>query len=571
LDRIFKRLPTRIVFFVFAVTLITSLTVAGVSVRSTREFLREKINAEIVSTLDAAGYQIDAWYEQRLGEMQVFTSSDVLREVFPRSISTTQTADRDRAVREVNLYLQYLLEDFPQYAALFVLSNEEPGAVVFSVGRTPELPDSWLAELASVEDPAVGPMTSWSGGRLQIASAPIVDSAGNQLGTLHATVRLRKLSTMLSQTETEPSASISLIDAEGITLASSRVNQVGGRFEGPDLAGGLGDGEIAFQDYEAADGESLVAGLRPFPRFDWLIVYEEPYDKAFAPIVAAISRVTIINLAIVVVVCLAAFRIAVSIVRPIEALSDAARRIADGEKDVEIPAQTGEDEVAVLSRVFRGMTTTLTRNAAELERSHATIEETNASLQLKNEELLEMNEVLEQLSITDGLTKLHNHRYFQEVLASECKRADRTGEPLTLILFDIDEFKKWNDRLGHAGGDEILRKMAGILNDGVRETDLLARYGGEEFALLAPDTHLLGAAKLAEKLRTDISGAQFFLEPPSERSRVTVSVGVSIYDGDRKQLFAEADRALYRAKDSGRDCVVIAEREGGEEPAREDA
>ncbi len=564
MERIFNRLPTRIVFFVFAVTLITSLTVAGVSVRSTADFLRQKINHEVASTLAVAGVGIDAWYDQRLGEMQVFTSSEVLREVLPRALSPEPSQRRERAMREVSQYLQYLLDDFPQYGALFVLSNESSSSAAFSVGHAPELPSHWLGELASVESPDIGPLTSWAGGHLQIASAPIFGADGEHLGTLHATVRVSKLSSLLRVNGGSGSASLSVVNGDAVIIASSRASDVGGRFEGPIGSDGDSPERVVFEDYETEAGESLVAGLRPFPRFDWVLVFEEPYEDAFAPVIAAISRVTIINLAIVLVMCIAAFRIAVSIVRPIEALSDAARRIADGERDVEIPAQEGEDEVAVLSRVFGGMTKMLTRNAEELERSHATIEMTNASLQQKNEELQEMNEILEQLSITDGLTKLHNHRYFQEALTSECKRADRTGVPLSLILFDIDEFKKWNDRLGHAGGDEILRKMAQILNDGVRETDLLARYGGEEFALLAPDTHLLGAAKLAEKLRTDIAEAQFFLEPPSEQSRVTVSVGVAIYCGDRRQLFVDADRALYSAKDAGRDCVIIAESDESE-------
>ncbi len=559
LDRVFTRLPTRIVFFVFAVTLFTSLTVAGVSVRSTSHFLREKINHQYESTLAEASEQIESWYSERQGELEVFTSSDVLSQVVPRALATQDSRRKQRATREASMYLQYLLDDFPQYSSLFVVAPEANGEVAFAVGHSPELPPAWLVELAQIETPQIGPVAELGGRRVQIASAPILNANGERLATLHATLRVSRLSRLLDAIGTSQFGSLSIVDDEGTILASSRAQGLGQLFEGPRLAGGANPERVIFRDYETEGGDARVGGLLPFPRFDWTIVYEEPYATAFEPIVAAISRVMIINLAIVLVMCIAAFRIAVSIVRPIEALSDAASRIADGEKGVEIPAQQGDDEVAVLSRVFRGMTTTLTSNAAELEQSHATIEETAERLRQKNEELQEMNEVLEQLSITDGLTKLHNHRYFQEALTSECKRADRTGEPLALILIDIDEFKKWNDRLGHAGGDEILRKMAGILNDGVRETDLLARYGGEEFALLAPDTHLLGAAKLGEKLRNDIASTSFFLEPPSERSRVTVSVGVAIYHGDRRQLFVEADQALYRAKDSGRDCVIIAE------------
>jgi len=169
-----------------------------------------------------------------------------------------------------------------------------------------------------------------------------------------------------------------------------------------------------------------------------------------------------------------------------------------------------------------------------------------------------MNLVLEQLSITDGLTKLHNHRYFQESMAAECRRIVRTNDPLCLILIDIDYFKKWNDRLGHAGGDEILRRMAEVLNESVRETDLLARYGGEEFALLAINTTLEGAAALGEKVRQAVEETDFLTDVPSERDHPTVSVGVAGYSIDRKQLFADADTALYTAKDSGRNRVVVA-------------
>ena len=373
-------------------------------------------------------------------------------------------------------------------------------------------------------------------------------------------IRTAHLSDILESDETDEGVVLAVVDRDASILASSLRSDVGDRFEGTLPDNGQGT-RVYFEDYETAEGEAVVGGMRSFDRFDWWLVYEQPYDLAFAPVVSAISRVTFINLAIVIITCMAAFKIAVSIVRPIEALSEVAQRIGDGERDVEIPEQSGSDEVAVLSRVFRQMTQTLTRNAAEIERGYATIEETNASLQQKNEKLQEMNEILEQLSITDGLTKLHNHRHFQETLASECKRADRTKEPLALILIDIDEFKKWNDRLGHAGGDEILRKMAAILNVGIRETDLLARYGGEEFALLCLDTHMLGAAKLAEKLRTDIAETSFFLDPPTERSRVTISAGVALYSGDRSRLFNDADQALYRAKDAGRDCVVLADAE----------
>jgi diguanylate cyclase (GGDEF)-like protein len=205
------------------------------------------------------------------------------------------------------------------------------------------------------------------------------------------------------------------------------------------------------------------------------------------------------------------------------------------------------------------MTSRIEANAREIEAANRHVEEVNAELRTRNDELHSANHVLAQLSITDGLTGLYNHRYFQDSLGKEAKRTKRTEEPLALILIDIDHFKRWNDSLGHAAGDAILKRIAEVMKTLLRSSDVLARYGGEEFALLAPGTSADGAQQLAEKIRSTIAETQFFINPPSERRNVTVSMGFSIYAGDKKQLFSEADQALYRAKDSGRDCVMVFE------------
>jgi two-component system cell cycle response regulator len=134
-----------------------------------------------------------------------------------------------------------------------------------------------------------------------------------------------------------------------------------------------------------------------------------------------------------------------------------------------------------------------------------------------------------------------------------------------LILIDIDDFKQLNDRYGHSVGDAVLKRTAAVMNEVVREMDLLARYGGEEFALVASQTSLEGAKGLAEKVRLAVSHARFpvvTLDGPSE-IRITVSMGVAAFRGDEKAFFNDADRALYRAKDAGKDCVMTAD-EGAE-------
>jgi diguanylate cyclase len=123
-------------------------------------------------------------------------------------------------------------------------------------------------------------------------------------------------------------------------------------------------------------------------------------------------------------------------------------------------------------------------------------------------------------------------------------------------MIDVDHFKYYNDHHGHPAGDEVLRKLAQLLTDGRRANDFVARYGGEEFVVLAPDTGHDGALHLAEKIRTGIAESSFILDESMQLTKMTVSVGVAQYRGNRKSFFQAADQALYRAKNSGKNCVV---------------
>jgi diguanylate cyclase (GGDEF)-like protein len=165
---------------------------------------------------------------------------------------------------------------------------------------------------------------------------------------------------------------------------------------------------------------------------------------------------------------------------------------------------------------------------------------------------------------TDGLTGLANRRSFDDELALEWRRAERIDDSLALVLIDLDNFKSINDQLGHQAGDAVLRRVAAILDSGARQVDLAARYGGEEFAVLAPETDLAGATKLAGRLRADLEAAAIEL-PDGGEVNVTASFGVAIKgDLDRpEQLVAAADEALYEAKRAGKNRVAAAESHPG--------
>jgi diguanylate cyclase (GGDEF)-like protein len=158
---------------------------------------------------------------------------------------------------------------------------------------------------------------------------------------------------------------------------------------------------------------------------------------------------------------------------------------------------------------------------------------------------------------TDSLTGLANRWTFDEELALEWRRAERVGDPLALILLDLDNFKAINDTHGHQGGDEALRKVGEVLTASVRQVDLAARYGGEEFAVIVPETDLDGALDLAERLRKALESKEIELQNGARLS-VTASFGAAV-KGDLtsgEKLVAAADRELYEAKHSGKNRVA---------------
>ena len=178
---------------------------------------------------------------------------------------------------------------------------------------------------------------------------------------------------------------------------------------------------------------------------------------------------------------------------------------------------------------------------------------TRLELEHQQEELQEANARLEMLVTQDGLTGLKNVRYFHERLEEEFYTAQQQDQPLSLLILDVDHFKKYNDSFGHPAGDEALKAVAQAIQSSTRGSDVVARYGGEEFVVIMPETTQENALRLAERLRAKV-------EKIAGLQRViTVSVGVATYTqqtGTRAEFVREADSALYAAKQSGRNRVV---------------
>ena len=177
------------------------------------------------------------------------------------------------------------------------------------------------------------------------------------------------------------------------------------------------------------------------------------------------------------------------------------------------------------------------------------------------QELKNTNEKLYKLATLDGLTQIANRRYFNEYLEQEWLRMAREKKPLSLIMCDIDFFKKYNDTYGHQKGDECLQRVAKAISELVkRPADLVARYGGEEFAVILPNTHLEGAIYIAKIIRQEVYNLQIIHQEAPIYKQVTMSLGVSTIipfpEATYKSLIAGADRALYQAKEKGINQVI---------------
>ena len=229
-------------------------------------------------------------------------------------------------------------------------------------------------------------------------------------------------------------------------------------------------------------------------------------------------------------------------------------------------------ELTLWSTTVAGVTTfsAFLHDISERVESQSALAEANLQLQAKVLELeqrnREINELIEArddlkvLTLRDPLTNMFNRRYMEESLEREIQRASRSGQPLGIIMIDIDHFKQINDTHGHEAGDLVLQALAGFFHDNIRGGDIACRYGGEEFLLIFPDAPLKPTKKRADNLRR--GAAKIQIDIPGEKLRPpTLSFGVAVFpdDGETAQAVVRAaDAALYRAKTSGRDRVVAA-------------
>jgi diguanylate cyclase (GGDEF)-like protein len=525
---------SKILVFAILVTLIPTGLTAWISYSQNRSALEEKISQELLSASSQSAREMDVWLKERLYDLRVFASSYEVTENLSRG------SQRSPKQARLNDYLNSVRERLTDYEELVVVNSQ--GRVVGTSAKQVhpvQLPVGWAKELA-VNDALVG-KAYWDrslGKGILVVAVSVQRADGGMTGALVARLNLRGIEEGLRAFAPSASGQMYLMSLDGSLMASSssssaqlmrtRLNQK--------VLDRLKAREGSIVSYESFVETDVVGSLKRVPRARWAILAEIPADSAYWQVLRFRNMTLLIVGGLLLAVSAIAYRLGVLIVRPLERLTTGASEVANGDLAVDLPAAKGE--VGDLTLVFNHMVERLRHGRQELD--------------AVNEKLRRQNEELERLSTVDALTGLHNRRFLTQRLSDELLRSYREKCSFTVLMADVDEFKKYNDAFGHPAGDEVLRKVANILLGSTRAVDCTARYGGEEFAVLLTDTVGEGALQVAERIRARVAAEDF----PGRK--ITISIGMAefpVHGHSAEAVISRADEALYAAKRAGRNRI----------------
>ncbi|MBD1862479.1 MULTISPECIES: diguanylate cyclase domain-containing protein [Trichocoleus] len=447
--------------------------------------------------------------------------------------------------------------------------------------------EAWYTEVMRTSKPKWTSVYTWQSfttNPLAIAiSSPVYDKNKNLIGAIAIEQRLSQISDFLRQLKISASTTIFIMERDGRMIANSSstesfkvVNGTPTRLKASDSPDSLiqSTATALNQQFGSLDGiqhrQQLRLVLQNQHQFvqimpwqddlglDWLVVVVIP-ESDFMQQININTRHTILLCTIALMIAiLTGIVTAHKVIQPILQINASAKAIADGNLAQTVNTQ-GVHELELLSHSFNRMADQLQQSFTALENANYVLER---RVEERTAELERANRELQRLSEVDGLTQIANRRYFDQYLAQEWHRLQREQQALSLILCDVDFFKKYNDFYGHQGGDCCLRRVAQVLQQTVkRPADLVARYGGEEFAIVLPSTDFKGAIAVARSIQHEIYQSQF-PHPNSEVSEfLTISIGVSSVvptnTASPEQLVTAADEALYEAKRQGRDRYIF--------------
>jgi len=534
------------VAFAVIAALLPSGVMLGISYNQNRRALEKKITEDLLSESAQSARATGVWLKERLYDLRVFAGSDEVANTLdhPASGARASSVAISQAEGRLHDYLLSLHERFTDFEQLMVVDMN--GKVVASSGEIDQirLPKDWQGTLHS-EAQIVGDVYwDMKAGRAKLVVAvPAQRADGRMIGAFAAELNLVPIRVLLHAFAHDSSAAIFLVNDKGYPIASSEGMTpvlVKTRMAPPTMKKLLKTARAPFT-YTSFGGREVIGTLEYVPQVSWATISELSAETAFKQ-VRHFRDVSLIVIALLLVLVSAAgYRLGLLIARPLDLLTKGAGEVAAGDLAVDLPEAPGGGEVGYLTDVFNHMVSRLREGRRELDLIHET-------LRKKNEEL-------EQLSTTDSLTGLDNHRELMQRLDHEEARCKRERRSFSVLVGDVDHFKQYNDAFGHPAGDEVLKAISDIMRESARPVDCVARYGGEEFVVIMPDTAANDALELAEHIRARVAAKKF------HGRKMTLSIGVATFpeDADSAEgLISIADEALYQAKREGRDRTIRA-------------
>jgi diguanylate cyclase (GGDEF)-like protein len=535
----YDSIRNRILAFAFVATLLPSGLTIWFAYGQARHWVEQKIKQDLVSESFQTARATGVWLREQLFDLRVFAASDVVANSVERARAASSRAPNNR-LRD---YLVSLNARFGDYGRITVI---DLAGHVLATSKTDDaklgLPLDWVSTLRS-DGQVVGPAfwVAKSGKAKVIAAVPVKSGEGRLLGAVLAELDLTPMEELLRTLASDTAGAIYIVASNGALVSSSNGVSTQRKARIPlETLDQLRTQQDSVSQYTGFVGRQVIGVLQQVPQADWSVLAEVSSDAAFREL----RRLRDIGLFFVAVLLVAAalvaYALGIFIVRPLDRLTKGVAEVAAGDLQVDLPAGGGA-EVGYLTTVFNHMVARLREGRLELDAI-------NTTLKKKNEEL-------ERLSVTDGLTGLANHRLLIQRLIQEGMRADTTGGQFAVLMADVDHFKQYNDEFGHPAGDEVLKRVADLLRESVRDIDCAARYGGEEFAVVMPEMSADEACEVAQRIGNRVATQHF----PGRA--VTLSIGVAGFPRDADlphAVIAAADRALYQAKREGRNRTVQA-------------
>jgi len=544
-----KSIKTQIIVFALLATIIPSVTMGWLSYVQNRKFLNEKIKQELRVVTSQVSRELDLWLKDRLYDLRVFSSSYVVLENLEKVLREGSAhIENVVAHRRLRDYLESVRGKIVDYQELMLLDLQgAPVATSSDKVTTVKIPERWL-ERAQANKYTIG-SAYWEetlqAGVIVIAQ-PIRTANERLLGVMVAKLNFRTISKVLVKYAQGEIGELYLITQDGFLLESSK--SISAKFLETKLLNSttqkLFSQEGDPNAYLSYHNQPVVGALKRMSELGWGVVAEKERAKAYAQIVRLRNLTLALVVGLLLIIGLTAYLLSLSLVRPLNRLTSGAGKVAAGDLEVDVPVGS-RNEVGYLTEVFNDMVARLRQGREEL-----------AAI---NETLREKNVELHEISITDSLTGLYNRKHLMETLDKEVSRSQRHNHTFSLLVIDIDHFKKYNDTYGHLAGDEVLSRLASVFKGSIRSSDYAARYGGEEFIVILPEITPQQGVEAAERIRHKVAEERF--GDDGESIKVTISVGVASYPEsgeDAESVIRIADEALYEAKELGRNQVVLA-------------